>query len=88
MTNEQDKINAMTPEQIEAEFGDMCRQVSTRLQPLKRWTAKLTYADNNESYTTDFDEFDQLGGMVEQGPDWNTIDQIIITLNRPIWKVE
>jgi hypothetical protein len=48
----------------------------------KRWSARLIYTDDDESFTYEFDEFDQLGGMVEHGPNWNELVQIVITLNR------
>ena len=47
----------------------------------KRWTAKLTYADANESYECQFDEFDQLGRVVEMGPSFHEVVQITITIN-------
>jgi hypothetical protein len=33
--------------------------------------------------TVCFEEIEDLDEIIERGPDWNTIDRIVITLNRP-----
>jgi hypothetical protein len=47
----------------------------------KRWLAKITYLDG--SFTRyPFDEFEHLGDFIEQGPDWNMIRAISVTLSQ------
>ncbi|MBR0916517.1 hypothetical protein [Bradyrhizobium japonicum] len=48
-----------------------------------RWMAEITYLDGRPHQTITFEELEDLDEIVERGPDWNTIDKIIITLNRP-----
>lgn len=48
-----------------------------------RWMAEITYLDGRPQQTTEFEELEDLDEIVERGPDWNTIDKIVITLNRP-----
>jgi hypothetical protein len=48
-----------------------------------RWMAEIRYLDGKQETTT-FEELEDLDEIVERGPDWNTIDQIVITLNRPL----
>ncbi|MBR0827037.1 hypothetical protein JQ596_15965 [Bradyrhizobium manausense] len=45
--------------------------------------AEITYLDGRPQQTTEFEELEDLDEIVERGPDWNTIDKIVITLNRP-----
>jgi hypothetical protein len=47
-----------------------------------RWMAEIVYF-NGEQQTLAFEELEDLDEIVEQGPDWHTIDRIVITLNRP-----
>jgi hypothetical protein len=47
----------------------------------KRWTAKLTYDDERDNRICEFEEFDELGAVVERGPNWYGLKQIVITLN-------
>ncbi|MGM4875780.1 hypothetical protein AB7645_31645 [Bradyrhizobium sp. 956_D2_N1_5] len=44
--------------------------------------AEITYLDGKQQ-TIAFEELEDLDEIVERGPDWNTIDKIVITLNRP-----
>jgi hypothetical protein len=44
--------------------------------------AEIIYIDG-EQKTLAFEELEDLDEVVEHGPDWHTIDRIIITLNRP-----
>lgn len=49
---------------------------------MKRWTAHVYY--KNGAYPSDrydFDEYDELGELVERGPDWAHINRIIIHYN-------
>jgi hypothetical protein len=48
-----------------------------------RWMAEIRYQDGKQE-TVSFEELEDLDEIVERGPDWNTIDQIVITLNRPL----
>ena len=45
--------------------------------------AEIKYQDGQQTTIT-FEELEDLDEIVERGPDWNTIDQIVITLNRPL----
>jgi hypothetical protein len=47
-----------------------------------RWMAEIRFQDGTQ-VTVRFEEIEDLDEIVEQGPDWHTIEQIIITLNRP-----
>ena len=47
-----------------------------------RWMAEIRYLDGKQETKT-FEELEDLDEIVEMGPDWHTIDQIVITLNRP-----
>ena len=44
--------------------------------------AEIVYV-NGEQQTLAFEELEDLDEIVELGPDWHTIDRIVITLNRP-----
>jgi hypothetical protein len=48
----------------------------------KRWHAEIVYNDDTPTDAVEFEELDELQDLVERGPDWNTIDKIIVTLNR------
>lgn len=47
-----------------------------------RWMAEIVYLNGSQK-TVQLEEIEDLDEIVERGPDWNTIDRIIITLNRP-----
>jgi hypothetical protein len=47
-----------------------------------RWMAEIIFRDGTKSVVA-IEELEDLDEIVECGPDWNTIDQIVITLNRP-----
>lgn len=50
---------------------------------MKRWTATIVYLpEHMKDIDFSFDEFEELGKEIEQGPDWNHINTIIITLNK------
>lgn len=44
--------------------------------------AEITYLDGKPQQTIAFEELEDLDEIVERGPDWNTSDKIVITLNR------
>jgi len=50
----------------------------------KRWMAEIQY--RRETFrpvkVVSFEELYDLHDIVERGPDWNEIEQIIVTLNR------
>jgi hypothetical protein len=47
----------------------------------KRWMAEIFYNEGSETRIVAFDELRELHDIVETGPNWNTIERIIITLN-------
>ena len=47
-----------------------------------RWRARITYLRNRPPLGVTFEELDELHDIIERGPDWNEIDQIVIMLNR------
>jgi hypothetical protein len=48
-----------------------------------RWMAEIFYNDGSETDVVAFDEWGELQDIVERGPNWNTIERIVVTLNRP-----
>lgn len=48
-----------------------------------RWMAEIHYFGSAVPKVVAMEEIEDLDEIVERGPDWNTIDRIIITLNRP-----
>ncbi len=49
----------------------------------KRWMAEIAYFKGLAPKTVAFEELEDLHDIVERGPDWNEIDRIVVTLNRP-----
>ena len=49
---------------------------------IMRWMAEITYRNGRKPLLEQFEELHQLHDIVEHGPDWNEIEQIIVTLNR------
>jgi len=49
-----------------------------------RWHATIYYRsdDGFVDVEHDFEELEDLHEIVERGPDWNTIDKIVVTLAR------
>jgi hypothetical protein len=47
---------------------------------MKRWRAEISYPNGIAVHT--FEEIEELHNIVERGPDWNCIENIVITLNR------
>jgi hypothetical protein len=45
--------------------------------------AEIRYLTNRMTAVVAFEELEDLQNIVEQGPDWNEIDFITVTLNRP-----
>jgi hypothetical protein len=48
----------------------------------KRWRAIIQYQGVNAPCITQFEEFDELGEIVEQGPDWDLIAHFEVKLLR------
>jgi hypothetical protein len=47
-----------------------------------RWMAEITYRTDDEGpQVHTFEEIGDLHDIIEMGPDWNDIEQIVITLN-------
>jgi len=47
---------------------------------MKRWMAEITYRNGAPPLIEQFEELVELY-IVELGPDWNEIEQIVVTLN-------
>lgn len=47
-----------------------------------RWMAEVFYNTSRPPDIHKFEEIEDLDELIERGPDWNEIDQIVITLNR------
>jgi hypothetical protein len=47
----------------------------------KRWMAEITYRTGRAPLVEQFEELYELHDIVETGPNWNEIEQIIVTLN-------
>jgi hypothetical protein len=62
-------------------MSQRAKRVSGSSNP-DRWMAEIVYV-NGEQQTLAFEELEDLDEIVELGPDWHTIDRIVITLNRP-----
>jgi hypothetical protein len=48
---------------------------------IKRWMAEISYNDDKPTDVVAFEELFELQDIVERGPNWNTIEQIVVTLN-------
>jgi hypothetical protein len=46
-----------------------------------RWMAEITYRNGGAPEIVQFEEIADLHDIVEMGPDWNEIEQIVVTLN-------
>jgi hypothetical protein len=53
---------------------------------MQRWKATVSYRTRKGAALQDlfFEEFEELGAMIEHGPCWSTIVGITVTLNRPL----
>lgn len=53
---------------------------------MKRWVANITYRTRagTEQQAVQFEEFDELGTIVEHGPAWSVIVKMEITLLRAL----
>lgn len=51
---------------------------------IARWLATIYYRSETGGVDVDFDieEIEELHDIVEAGPDWHTIDKIVVTLAR------
>jgi hypothetical protein len=47
----------------------------------QRWMAEINYRDGRPPAVLVFEELEQLDEIVEHGPDWREIENIVITLN-------
>jgi hypothetical protein len=56
--------------------------VDSEWQPGCRWRVEITYRDGSAARKLMVEEIEELQGIIEHGPDWNTIDTIKINLNR------
>jgi len=50
---------------------------------LDRWMAEVTYNSGRAPLLLAVEELEELDKIIERGPDWHEIEQIVITLNRP-----
>jgi hypothetical protein len=48
---------------------------------MNRWHVEVTYKDKT-TWKSDIEELYRIHDLIESGPDWNTIKNIVITLNR------
>ena len=48
---------------------------------IERWRAEITYRSERPTKLISFEEIQELHDIVEQGPDWNEINHIVVTLN-------
>ena len=46
-----------------------------------RWMAEISYRDGTPTAVIAFEELFELHDIVEHGPNWNTIERIVVTLN-------
>lgn len=55
----------------------------TNLPEPPRWRAVVIYRSRNGLIEVDhvFEELLELHRLIERGPDWNTIEQIVVTLD-------
>lgn len=49
-----------------------------------RWKAVIYYRTDNGSVDVEhgIEELEELQDIVERGPDWNTVERIVVTLDR------
>jgi hypothetical protein len=72
------KSNAATLLDCAGAFiGDRAIMVSMTM----RWMAEITYRNGGAPEIVQFEEIADLHDIVEMGPDWNEIEQIVVTLN-------
>jgi hypothetical protein len=50
----------------------------------ERWTAEVTYNDGKPPFIFTVGELEDIDERIERGPDWRTIEQIVVTLNRSV----
>jgi hypothetical protein len=50
---------------------------------INRWMAEISYRNGMRPEIVQFEELYELHKIIEHGPDWNDIEQIVITLNLP-----
>ena len=47
----------------------------------QRWMAEITYNDGTRPQVVTFEELFELHDIIERGPNWNTVEHIVVTLN-------
>jgi hypothetical protein len=65
--------------------NDLPRMLATGVG-MMRWMVEISYRADRETLVKEIEELDELCALVENGPDWNEIDEILVTLNRPVIK--
>jgi hypothetical protein len=48
----------------------------------ERWMVEITYNNDRPALIFTVSELEDIDEIVERGPDWRTIEHIVITLNR------
>jgi hypothetical protein len=48
---------------------------------MKRRMAEISYRDDTATAVIAFEELYELHDIVERGPNWNTIERVVVTLN-------
>src|SRR3954447_23917034 len=64
-------------------INPICFLKQEALQMTYRWMAEVHYNNGEPPEVAGFAGLGELHDIVELGPDWNMIDQIVVTLNRP-----
>ncbi len=49
-----------------------------------RWMVEVTYNDGRPQLIFTVSELEDIDERIERGPDWRTIEQIAVTLNRSV----
>jgi len=64
---------------------DRCRRLKVQMRGSNpnRWMVEITYRDGSSPAVFAIEEIEDLSEIVETGPDWNTIAEIVIVLNTP-----
>jgi hypothetical protein len=48
-----------------------------------RWMAEIFYNNCSEMEVLTFEEIRDLHAIIERRPNWNAIERVVVTLNRP-----
>lgn len=49
---------------------------------MKRWRVEVSYKSDRKTLVKRIEEIAELHDLIEHGPDWREIDQIVVTLDR------